>query len=896
MAAAIIALALEANPRLTWRDVQHLVVRTSRPAHLVAADWTTNGAGRRVSHLYGFGLMNAEAMVVAAESWRRVPEQRTCRGHADRTLTWIRPEKKLVAIAKVSGCRDDPAGRVAHLEHVVVRVTLTHVRRGDLAIFLTSPAGTRSQLLANRMYDHSQEGFKDWEFMTSHCWGEAPGGAWVLEILDTPSQPRNPKAMGKLKEWSLILYGTEEPPQGDAPPAVARSPLKREYARSLSGKRSLWDSWWLGSDEDDVQQPAEYMGPCNPECPYCDGPNEGDCFFCVHYNLRNGTERVCVPSCPHGFYGNNALKRCLRCGKFCVACEPSLHSTGPPAGSSTGSTNVTKAPPSGPPACTRCINSTFLLPGSRDCVTSCGFGFYKDTATSSCLSCGPNCTRCSGGPNSCSECSEGYSVQAGSCHVTCPDGTFPGADQQCLQCHKTCSVCGGPREQDCSRCAPTYVLRDGWQCVRECGTGLYPAPCPDSPEQRCCSSGCGYLSCCGCGRVCRGCVGCDGNFSGCGDGNCGCGDADCGVVCGNCDNCGGGCGNCGGAVCSGGAGNSGVVCDNCGGGCVEYWDQQQRRCHLCDAACRTCSGSGRDSCTSCEGTSLWKGQCVYLCPPDTFLWGARCIACADHTTPPDCLNCRTDACAAYDAAARHRSVVKAAVIVSLALGVAAIAGVLIFGRSRRGGGGPCPPCPSLSRDCCPVGYRRLRTAVGGGDANSRVGEAPLKFRANGEGVTLVGAEEGAEEGDGGDSGDEAGTGFKVMYVSGDGKVYRKFYYGSDDEGAVEDLGQRRRRLCLPVHPGPRRWRHVARCGASPQPLAGVLARLVDDHDGGRVHDEPSAEAPSAPPPPAMVTLLQSVHRACLECVWAPPLWEPVGGGGAAGSEGETRAEVTRHPL
>ena len=31
MASAIIALALEANPSLTWRDVQHLVVKTSRP-------------------------------------------------------------------------------------------------------------------------------------------------------------------------------------------------------------------------------------------------------------------------------------------------------------------------------------------------------------------------------------------------------------------------------------------------------------------------------------------------------------------------------------------------------------------------------------------------------------------------------------------------------------------------------------------------------------------------------------------------------------------------------------------------------------------------------------------------------------------------------------------------
>jgi Subtilase family len=30
MAAAIIALTLEANPALTWRDVQHIMIRTAR--------------------------------------------------------------------------------------------------------------------------------------------------------------------------------------------------------------------------------------------------------------------------------------------------------------------------------------------------------------------------------------------------------------------------------------------------------------------------------------------------------------------------------------------------------------------------------------------------------------------------------------------------------------------------------------------------------------------------------------------------------------------------------------------------------------------------------------------------------------------------------------------------
>jgi len=31
LASGIIALTLEANPQLTWRDVQHIIVRTARP-------------------------------------------------------------------------------------------------------------------------------------------------------------------------------------------------------------------------------------------------------------------------------------------------------------------------------------------------------------------------------------------------------------------------------------------------------------------------------------------------------------------------------------------------------------------------------------------------------------------------------------------------------------------------------------------------------------------------------------------------------------------------------------------------------------------------------------------------------------------------------------------------
>ena len=47
LAAGICALALEANPNLTWRDMQHLVVFTSRPDPLRDTNWVTNGIGKK---------------------------------------------------------------------------------------------------------------------------------------------------------------------------------------------------------------------------------------------------------------------------------------------------------------------------------------------------------------------------------------------------------------------------------------------------------------------------------------------------------------------------------------------------------------------------------------------------------------------------------------------------------------------------------------------------------------------------------------------------------------------------------------------------------------------------------------------------------------------------------
>uniref|UniRef100_A0ABI7XTU1 Proprotein convertase subtilisin/kexin type 5 n=1 Tax=Felis catus TaxID=9685 RepID=A0ABI7XTU1_FELCA len=457
MAAGIIALALEANPFLTWRDVQHVIVRTSRAGHLNANDWKTNAAGFKVSHLYGFGLMDAEAMVMEAEKWTTVPQQHVCVESTDRQIKTIRPNSAVRSIYKASGCSDNPNHHVNYLEHVVVRITITHPRRGDLAIYLTSPSGTRSQLLANRLFDHSMEGFKNWEFMTIHCWGERATGDWILEVYDTPSQLRNFKTPGKLKEWSLVLYGTSVQPYSPTNefPKVERV----RYTRV--------------EDPTEDYGTEDYAGPCDPECSEvgCDGPGPDHCSDCLHYyyKLKNNT-RICVSSCPPGHYHADK-KRCRKCAPNCESCFGSHGDQ-----------------------CLSCKYGYFLNEEINSCVTHCPDGSYQDTKKSLCRKCSENCKTCTEFHN-CTECRDGLSLQGSQCSITCEDGQYFNG-QDCQPCHRFCATCAGAGATGCINCTEGYFMEDG-RCVQACSTSYY---LDHSSEH-------GYKSCKKCDASCLTCNG-----------------------------------------------------------------------------------------------------------------------------------------------------------------------------------------------------------------------------------------------------------------------------------------------------------------------------------------------------------------------------------------------------
>ncbi|XP_050995798.1 proprotein convertase subtilisin/kexin type 4 isoform X3 [Acomys russatus] len=204
LAAGMIALALEANPLLTWRDLQHLVVRASRPAQLQAEDWRINGVGRQVSHHYGYGLLDAGLLVDLARVWLPTQPQKKCVIRVVHTPTPILP--RMLVSKNISACSDGSRRHLRSLEHVQVQLSLSYSRRGDLEISLTSPMGTHSTLVAIRPLDVSSQGYNNWVFMSTHYWDEDPQGLWTLG-LENKGYYFN---TGTLYYYTLLLYGTAE--------------------------------------------------------------------------------------------------------------------------------------------------------------------------------------------------------------------------------------------------------------------------------------------------------------------------------------------------------------------------------------------------------------------------------------------------------------------------------------------------------------------------------------------------------------------------------------------------------------------------------------------------------------------------------------------------------------
>jgi hypothetical protein len=180
----VVALMLEINPLLGWRDVQGILALTSQ---VVLDDndssLTTNAAGYRHSNLYGFGIIDASAAVDAALSWENFGPEEMIMVESRLVNIPIIDDQSTSAVSSLTLSSNSAAGFVA--ESVVIYLDIKHASRGDLSITLISPQGTLSQLHSSGRPENTQLAEGDrFKLMTVRAWGESADGEWTLSIID----------------------------------------------------------------------------------------------------------------------------------------------------------------------------------------------------------------------------------------------------------------------------------------------------------------------------------------------------------------------------------------------------------------------------------------------------------------------------------------------------------------------------------------------------------------------------------------------------------------------------------------------------------------------------------------------------------------------------------------
>ena len=195
LVSGVIALVLEANPDLTWRDVQNILVHSSRKNDANDSSWNVNGAGHDVSHKFGFGAVDAGAAVSLALNWSSSGvETNASFGPYTPNLdidngpsTWTEFNLSVPVDLR--------------LESVDIFVDITHDARGELDIVLQSPSGHESWL-AEEHTDNNAD-YSNWRFGTVQHWDESSQGDWTLKVRDSVSGSNS----GTVDSWEVIFHG-----------------------------------------------------------------------------------------------------------------------------------------------------------------------------------------------------------------------------------------------------------------------------------------------------------------------------------------------------------------------------------------------------------------------------------------------------------------------------------------------------------------------------------------------------------------------------------------------------------------------------------------------------------------------------------------------------------------
>ncbi|MGC1481186.1 MAG: S8 family serine peptidase, partial [Chthoniobacterales bacterium] len=212
--AGVVALMLQRNPTLGWRDVQEILIKSAAKISPADSDWTTNSGGYRFNHKFGAGLVDAAAAVTAAATWTNLGTPTTALSTQSNSTTI--PDNNATGITRTF----DLGSSNLRVEHVTLRLNVNHTSRGNLTVTLTSPSGTQSRL--TELHSDSGNNYSDWTFMTVRNWSENSSGTWTLKIADRSTAGNS--TGGTLTAAELTVFGVTAEPVNPAPVVQLTTP------------------------------------------------------------------------------------------------------------------------------------------------------------------------------------------------------------------------------------------------------------------------------------------------------------------------------------------------------------------------------------------------------------------------------------------------------------------------------------------------------------------------------------------------------------------------------------------------------------------------------------------------------------------------------------------------
>jgi subtilisin family serine protease len=197
--AGVVALILQANPALTWRDVRHILATTARRVNptqtpitnlwyfdtpfVLEQGWVLNAGGYWYHNWYGFGLVNAAAAVSMAQKY----VAGNLGNFISQTLTSAVGDTS-IAPSSIAGLTKTfiKSGNAP----ITVEQAELMLYFGEsfepfcVQIELTSPLGTKS-IVMNSDSAHTSASTSGVRFLSNAFYGEPATGNWTLRFINS---------------------------------------------------------------------------------------------------------------------------------------------------------------------------------------------------------------------------------------------------------------------------------------------------------------------------------------------------------------------------------------------------------------------------------------------------------------------------------------------------------------------------------------------------------------------------------------------------------------------------------------------------------------------------------------------------------------------------------------